>query len=149
MLLFLLMCVGSFAGAQQESLQPFETDYCTLFPDGTPKKPALWKHCCFEHDLRYWFGGSFDDRDVADVFLKECVQDVAGSFWANLMYDGVRKGHSSPIQNRLHWGWGWTPVRDDAPLTSSEKTLIRHDLHGLGLDSAYVNHFILKYGLEK
>jgi hypothetical protein len=147
-LVFLFLCIGSFAWAQQESLKPFETDYCTLFPEGTAKQPELWKQCCFEHDLRYWFGGSFANRDVADTFLKQCVQEVAGSFWANAIYDGVRRGHSSPIKNRLHWGWGWTSERDNSPLTTDEKALIRHDLYELGLDPAYVKHFILKYGIE-
>lgn len=129
-------------------MQPFETDYCTMFADGTPQKPDLWKHCCFEHDLRYWFGGDAHDIDFADDSLRQCVQDAAGSFWANLIYKGVREGHNSPIQHRLHWGWGWTPRRPNDSLTADEKALIRQDLYQLNLSPDYIRDFITKYRLN-
>lgn len=138
----------SQAHATSAQLQPFETDGCTLFAEGTPQKPELWKHCCFEHDLRYWFGGEMPDRDFADLQLKQCVQDVAGSFWAQLIYKGVRDGHNSPIQHRLHWSWGWTPERSEAPLSPDEKTYIRNQLNQLSIDTNYIQQFILKYRLN-
>ncbi len=145
-LLLILICGPIWA--QDESLQNFETDYCTFFANGTIQEPDLWKHCCFEHDLRYWFGGALDDRDIADTYLKQCVQDVAGSFWANLIYTGVREGHKSPIQNRLHWGWGWTSHRENLPLTNPEKKIIQVNLYQLNLDQDYVENFIRKYKLN-
>ncbi|MBS1970532.1 MAG: hypothetical protein JSU04_09495 [Bdellovibrionales bacterium] len=134
--------------ASEPHLRNFVTDYCTMFPEGTPQKPDLWKHCCFEHDLRYWFGGDSADLDFADESLRQCVKDVAGNFWANLMYKGVREGHSSPVKNQYHWSWGWDPERMDSPLSEAEKTLIRKDLGNLGLDPAYVHDFIGKYHLN-
>lgn len=134
--------------AAQARLEPFQTDGCTMFADGTAQKPDLWKHCCVEHDLRYWFGGDSADLDFADLQLKQCVHDVAGSFWANLIYKGVREGHNSPVQHRFHWSWGWTPARNNAPLISSEKEIIRKDLRELNFDSAYIENFILRYNLN-
>jgi len=148
-ILFLSLTIGfSISWAASESLKPFETDNCTFFAEGTIKQPDQWKHCCFEHDLRYWFGGSIPDRDFADENLKQCVKDVAGPFWSQLIYRGVKAGHQSPAQHRLHWAWGWTSPRDNHPLSSSEKEIIQHDLHQLRLNRAYVDDFISKYRLN-
>lgn len=149
--LFLLLALTfavSLSKAQTHNLQPFETDGCTFFVDGPVGRPNLWKHCCFEHDLRYWFGGDISARDVADDYLRQCVQASAGSFWANLMYKAVKRGHHSPIQHRLHWGWAWTPERANTPLTPSEKATVRQELYLLNLDRPYVESFILKYRLN-
>ncbi|WP_413289861.1 hypothetical protein [Bdellovibrio sp. HCB337] len=150
---YLLLCLAltftaSLSGAQTHSLQPFETDNCTFFMSGPTSQPGLWKHCCFEHDLRYWFGGALSERDISDGFLKQCVQDVAGPYWATLIYRAVMRGHNSPIQHRLHWGWGWTPERSNRSLSSDEKALVRQELFLLNLDRTYVNEFILRYQLN-
>lgn len=146
--LSLLFLFSSTSWAQNRPLQEFETDNCTLFANGTVQEPDLWKHCCFEHDLRYWFGGSFPERDVADLHLKQCVQKVAGKTWADLIYKGVRFGHQSPIQHRLHWGWGWAPPRGNGPLTAPEKAVIRQGLNQLSLPQDYIQEFLRKYGLN-
>lgn len=143
---FLLLSISAWS--QEARLQPFETDYCTMFVDGTPQKPSLWKHCCFEHDLRYWFGGNSFDLDFADEALRQCVQSAAGNLWANLIYKGVREGHKSPVRHRYHWSWGWSPARADTPLTPFEKALIRQELGALPLDPNYIQNFILKYQLN-
>src|SRR5690349_20933235 len=93
------LCLSStslFADNAKELLD-FVSDGCTMSPDGTLSKPGLWRHCCFEHDLRYWFGGTIGDRDFADVHLRSCVRDAAGEFWAAVIYRGVRLGHYSPV----------------------------------------------------
>ncbi len=144
--LIILISCSVFAGGAH--LKSFMTDGCTMFPEGTPRRPSLWKHCCFEHDLRYWFGGASADMDFADESLKQCVKEAAGSFWANLIYQGVREGHYSPIKNQYHWSWGWEPERADSPLSAAEKTTIRSGLGNLGLEPAYVHDFINKYRLN-
>jgi len=143
-----MIFINPFTKAAEPRLKEFETDNCTMFADGTPQKPELWKHCCFEHDLRYWFGGDNADIDFADEQLRLCVLDVATPFWANLIYRGVREGHKSPVQHRLHWSWGWTEERALAPLTAPEKEIIRNDLDELNLDRHYIETFILKYNLN-
>ncbi len=112
-LVFILFSYSSFA----EQLKPFVTDFCTLFIDGPPTEPNLWKHCCIEHDLHYWYGGTLKDQADADLKLKTCVEKSAGSFWANLIYSGVRAGHYSPIKNKYKWGWGWDQVRENKEIS--------------------------------
>ena len=110
------------------TLKPFETDGCTMFLDGTKEKPDLWKHCCTYHDLRYWYGGTLKDQDQSDLKLKHCVEKVAGTKWANLIYTGVRAGHYSPIKNKYAWAWGWNPKRDKEPLTPTDLLYVKQEL---------------------
>ena len=147
-----LMIFGSVARAEfvadpapTAELKPFFTDGCTGFVDGPPGRSKLWHHCCFEHDLRYWFGGQESDMDFADRELRACVKDVAGSGWAKVIYKGVRVGHSSPIKSKTHWSWGWTPSRRKSPLTRTEVEMVEMELRALDLEPAYVDGFITKY----
>ena len=126
----------------ENGLKPFETDGCTMFIDGPPSQPTLWRHCCVEHDMRYWFGGDYQDRDKTDLRLKSCVQNVAGEKWAELIYEGVRIGHSSPIKNKTTWGWGWETERQNTKLTTEESNYVIADLRRLPYDQKVNNDFI-------
>lgn len=120
---FLLICLFFTVtlSSKELTLQPFETDHCTFFFDGTSEAPTLWQHCCDIHDLKYWVGGSIPARDRADRALKACVEKVAGPDWASLIYYGVKLGHLSPIKARKKWNWGWTLDRDESELSSEEQ----------------------------
>ena len=109
--------------------------------------PNLWKSCCFDHDLRYWFGGSSADMLKADIKLRSCVTQKAGSFYGNLMYYGVRAGHFSPVKNERKWSWGWNFERGLNPLTSKEKQIINQALNSLDLDREYLEAFKRYYSL--
>lgn len=124
------------------TLKTFETDGCTLFVDGTPKNPGLWRHCCLLHDMRYWFGGDKRNLDQADLVLKSCVNEVAGPSWAELIYLGVRTGHYSPIKNKTFWGWGWVTPRPSTLLSIDEITYIREEVRRLPYDSEILEIFI-------
>ena len=123
-------------------LKTFETDGCTMFVDGPKGQRNLWKHCCVEHDLRYWFGGSSEDMDAADLRLKSCVEKVGGKKWANLMYTGIRAGHYSPIKFKYRWGWAWSVRRKTTPLTQEEVVYVISELRTLNLDDISVDEFI-------
>lgn len=69
-----------FANAQITN--DFVSDGCTSAPNGN------WKHCCYEHDLLYWIGGTFEDRLTADNRLQMCMNDVGGP--GHIYYDFVR-----------------------------------------------------------
>lgn len=141
----LIISISAQAGSEStlnNSLKTFETDGCTMFVDGTPSKPGLWKHCCVEHDMRYWFGGDQKDMDKTDLRLKACVKDVAGATWAQLIYAGVRTGHTSPVKNKTHWGWGWTTERSNTPLSPSENEYIIEEVRRLPYDSDLLEKFI-------
>jgi hypothetical protein len=130
-------------------LKSFKTDYCTGFREGTFKKPNLWKECCFEHDLRYWFGGTKKQENFADTQLKNCVYVEAGPFYSNLMYYAVRAGHYSPIKHSTHWGWGWSDKRKYyQSLNSEQKKIIAIEVYKLDLSDKYIQTFLKKYQLN-
>ena len=124
------------------TLKNFETDYCTLFLDGPTNNPGQWKHCCLEHDLRYWFGGSEADMDMADLRLRTCVTKAAGDTWADLIYFGVRAGHHSPIKNKYQWSWGWTEKRKNQTLSLEESLYIERELKKLNITEVSIADFI-------
>jgi hypothetical protein len=133
----------------QNKLKPFVTDNCTMFVDGTVSNPFLWRDCCVEHDLRYWFGGSSSSQDFSDLQLKSCVTKKSGTFYANLIYYGVRAGHHFPIKHKYVWGWGWLTTREKyTKLMSSEKAIIREELNHLEFEPEYIDNFKDRYNLN-
>lgn len=124
------------------TLKTFSTDGCTMFIDGPLKQPGLWLHCCEEHDLRYWFGGSGTDMDKTDLRLKACVKEVAGENWSEIIYRGVRAGHSSPIKNKTQWSWGWNQERPNNPLDSAEINYVIEEIRRLPFDQETIEKFI-------
>lgn len=123
-------------------LKSFETDYCTMFLDGPPDRAGLWKHCCLEHDVRYWFGGTQNEMDISDLKLKSCVNKVAGDNWASLIYFGVRSGHHSPVKNKYQWSWGWEKKREMKPLSKEETAYVIEELKLLNLEEINMGDFI-------
>lgn len=140
-----LMLIHSLEAKSNQTLREFRTDYCTLFPEGTQENPDLWAHCCFAHDLRYWFGGSMKNRDEADLHLRACVAEVARKEIADLIYDSVKAGHLSPIKHKFSWGWGWRPVITNRPLTRAEKKIVHERLWEMDLDPELRQKFIRRY----
>jgi len=124
------------------ALKPFFTDGCTLFLEGPKDRPNLWRHCCIEHDLRYWFGGTKDNRDATDLRLKSCIDKVAGSNWARVIYYGVKTGHLSPIKNKTQWNWGWKEKRDYGPLTSDEVSAVKRQLSHMTVPEVDMAEFL-------
>lgn len=147
-LLLSLLLVSSLGFASSE-LKTFKTDGCTMFFDGTIRRPGVWRPCCFEHDLRYWFGGSKKQQKKSDLILKNCVRRKAGSFWANLMYYGIRAGHFSPIKNKYKWGWGWETPIGFRSLNSEEKKYIVKQLNQMDLDPEFLKRFLKQYELQR
>lgn len=105
-LLCTLLLTATAASAQE--LRPFETDGCTMSPDGTPARPGLWRECCVAHDLKFWGGGTEGQRHEADRVLKACVKEKAGATIANIFFAGVRLGSLSPVKlPAKKWGNAW------------------------------------------
>lgn len=142
--IFIITLIGNipYAYSFDNSLKTFETDGCTLFIDGPPRNSTLWRHCCVEHDLRYWFGGNVEDRNLADTRLKSCVESVAGTYWANIIYSGVKFGHLSPIKNKTRWNWGWREKRNYTPLTNEEELYVIQELRRLPMNADFIETFI-------
>ncbi len=141
-LVFALVFRSGPTYANENTLKNFETDGCTMFFDGPKDRPNLWRHCCVEHDLRYWYGGDSVDMKNTDLRLKACVKEVAGDTWANLIYLGVRTGHLSPIKNKTHWSWGWTNKRANSKLSKEESEYVIEELRRLPFDQEMIEKFI-------
>jgi hypothetical protein len=111
------------ACSASDTLQPFTTDGCSLFPDRAPIGRADWCHCCIVHDLAYWRGGTSEARLDADEQLKACVHKASGSnALAGIMFAGVRVGGGPHLPTPYRWGYGWPFGRPYKPLTSVEET---------------------------
>jgi hypothetical protein len=93
--------------------------------------------------MKYWYGGDQKAMDLADRDLYECAYDVAGEFWANILYMGVRSGHYSPIKLKYQWAWGWTHPRTKmAQLSNQEKEIAKTSLQKLNHDQKYIEQVI-------
>jgi hypothetical protein len=106
----LLLCalgVICSSTAAANDLEPFTTDGCSMWMDGTPEQPNLWRHCCVAHDKAYWLGGSKAERQQADDDIKVCVKTALGPKMAAYMYTNIRWGGSPYWPMAYRWGYGW------------------------------------------
>ena len=115
-------------GAQPSTIKPFTTDGCSLFPDGTFNNKQLWLSCCKAHDISYWQGGTWQQRQQADWALKRCVTKLGQPKIAHLMLNGVRIGGSPFWPTSYRWGYGWAYLRGYKPLNEHEKQVINKTL---------------------
>lgn len=101
-------------------LNPFTSDGCSLFPNGTFEQQNLWLDCCQKHDFAYWKGGSYQQRLSADKALRICVENVEQPEIALLMLFGVRVGGTPLLPTQFRWGYGWPYPRFYGELTKKE-----------------------------
>lgn len=94
--------------ALAEGLKPFATDGCSLWIDGPPGNPNLWRHCCVAHDLAYWIGGTKEQRKQADEAMKQCIKDAQQPLIASHTYNSVRMGGGPYWPSSYRWGYGWS-----------------------------------------
>lgn len=127
--IFIVSPLTSFA-QDVSPLKMFTTDYCTAYVEGTFQRPGVWKHCCLEHDLYFWAGGSYEDRKDADLRLGRCVDATGEHEQARLMYSAVALGGLSPIKFKgQQFGNSWPLTRGRyQKLTRSEKEIIFREL---------------------
>lgn len=125
------------SSAEATEIKAFESDLCTLFPNGS------WGHCCFEHDLHYWAGGTRERRKWTDLELRKCVADTGEKFVAKLIYRGVRAGHLFPFKIKdKKWGNGF-PSRDAFKEHSADEIfLIVDELQHYDFDSQLKNKLV-------
>lgn len=79
---FLFFILGALPAQALQIARPLVINGCTGYPEGS------WGHCCVEHDIMYWIGGTFEDRKAADEGLLRCVDESGGS--GQVLYNGVR-----------------------------------------------------------
>lgn len=81
----------------------FKTDGCSLWPDSFFN--YSWQDYCIEHDLKYWVGGTEEERLSADEKLRDEVNGVLPGA-GDIVFFGVRFGGSSSSRF-VQWPWGW------------------------------------------
>ncbi len=108
-LLFLLLGITQFSGNFKSSelqISEIPTDFvfdgCSMFPDGD------YKDCCTQHDISYFFWGSWNWRLQADNELFSCIQEKP--YWyhqalAPAMWAGVRIGGAPIWPTSFRWGF--------------------------------------------
>ena len=121
-------------------LKPFTTDGCSSFPDGTIEHHSIWAHCCIQHDIAYWQGGTYDDRLKVDQALEQCVAKVGEPEVAKLMLAGVRVGGSPYFPTSYRWGYGWPYPRGYKALTDDEKLEVVRRLNSLEILIKSISH---------
>lgn len=112
-------------------LQPFSTDGCSAFPEGTFSEQNLWLECCTQHDIAYWKGGTYLQRLQADEDLMICVSNRDETTIGIIMLVGVRVGGTPFIPTSFRWGYGWPYPKAYGELTSEENALIEKTLNKL------------------
>ncbi len=70
-----------------------------------------WHDCCVKHDEAYYYGGTKEDKRLADKNLKECVSHTLdgqqmGLLLGNLMEKGVWLGGLPYLPTSFRWGYG-------------------------------------------
>lgn len=108
----LVVTLGGCSAGTEKKIKPFISDGCSAFPDGTLSNRTVWRHCCYQHDLSYWPGGSRDERLLADRELASCVADAGFPLTGKLMYAGVRAGGTPYLPTPFRWGFGWPWFHD-------------------------------------
>lgn len=127
-LALLLMSLAGCDNPPNPHLNPFTTDACSGFPNGTWEHRTLWLHCCTEHDIAYWQGGTRDERRAADFALRECVREAGEPTIANVMLIGVWIGGTPLLPTSFRWGYGWPYLRGYEPLDRAARETARNAL---------------------
>ena len=70
-----------------------------------------WRQCCVVHDRAYYYGGSKEEKNTADIKLKECVTKEVGNenlglVLGVLMKDAVWIGGVPYFPTTYRWGYG-------------------------------------------
>jgi len=119
--LIIFLVFSCHEASDDMELAPFSSDGCSLFPDHSVMTQQDWCDCCFQHDMAYWQGGTKQQREHADVELRQCVlQKTGNETLAKLMYEGVRVGGSPYFYNWYRWGYGWPYERKYQALSEKE-----------------------------
>lgn len=118
-----------FSPLSADSLKPFDSDGCSLFPDGSINNRKLWCECCLQHDIAYWKGGNKADKEQADKDLRNCVLKKTGNkMLAEIMYRGVQVGGHPIFPTWYRWAYGWQYLRGFKPISKSEHQLVSRQL---------------------
>ncbi|MFC1623538.1 hypothetical protein ACFL05_00240 [Patescibacteria group bacterium] len=105
--------IEKISNGKELPLNEFKTDGCSLWPDYI--LDYSWEDYCVKHDVRYWLGGTEEERLKADEELRDEVNSVLPGM-GDVIYIGVRAGGRNLIPLiPFPWGWGygWDSEREN------------------------------------
>lgn len=138
-LLFFSFSTHAFDGYNYTAeIEPFTTDGCSVSPEGTPSDKSAWLHCCINHDIAYWVGGSRAKRKAADRSLNACISQAGYPRIGTLYYLAVRNGGSPWLSTPWRWGYGWPYRQGYRQLTLEQKKSVDRE-------SAFIPEIIEDY----
>lgn len=108
----------------EHQIKPFQSDGCSVWPEGTNTNRISWIKCCIKHDIAYWKGGTETQKLAADQELKSCVEKTDSKFIAKLMKIGAGIGGKPQYKTSFKWGYGWNYQRGYLPLTENEQIFL-------------------------
>jgi hypothetical protein len=121
----LLVLLSTSVWAKEPSipvLSDFTSDKCSMFFNGK------WGECCAVHDVKYWMGGSEQERLDADDELNACVTSKRFGATGTFMYYGVRMGGTPMLPTSFRWGYGWKNRKGYEALSPDEKQQVLEKL---------------------
>lgn len=113
------------------AIEPFTSDRCSYYTEGTLSQQNLWCHCCIEHDVYYWMGGSKQQRVDADRRFKDCIAATGAEKSAGLMWIGVRMFGGPWNISDYRWGFGWPYYRPYRELEVPQQKVLASQLNQL------------------
>lgn len=121
-LFLMLLTFNVFGSYEQNELRSFTSDGCSMSPD---KDFFIgngdWLNCCYQHDIKYWLGGTRQDKKIADENFKQClIKSGMSDIETEAYYLAVVYGGSAYLPTSWKWGYGWKKSRGYAPLTRDE-----------------------------
>lgn len=126
-LLLFASSVGAVELHRDAYLKPLEPNGCSKSPDG------WWNHCCVEHDIDYYIGGSRWSRFDSDRRLKSCMKEVKAP--GMVYFIAVR------LFGFKSWGGGWLNRRYHKRLSSKEVEIVEDRLHEFRKTAQYKKYF--------
>jgi len=95
----------------KDKIDPFTTDGCSggmsWLYNNIFGKELPWRDDCVEHDKAYWYGGTSEQRRLADIKLMCDVANTGYPIIGSLMYVAVRIGGHPLLPMSWRWGYGW------------------------------------------
>ncbi len=88
-------------GSNIDKYDDFVSDGCSMWPDEW--KGKSYQKACIRHDIRYYIGGSDDDKFISDCYLAIDVCKIAGDDMARTMLIGVQG--AGPFGRMMETGW--------------------------------------------
>ena len=135
-------------------LEEFTTDGCSAYPDGyVHTEEYEWLHCCFAHDIKYWIGGSKEEKLAADFELNQCVSEASFEAHGKMMELGVLAGGVPHLPTSWRWGYGWSRLVSYSERTPKELAqvdkLFYTVLNQITLNSMYLTDEQIEYIMEE